>query len=194
MLFFFLCCLHVKAAQLKVSLTFLFVSLFSGGWRHNFSTWQNEKKLHSIHLQSARCCEQLHMETVLICMHMCALMKFVQSAERVSYNCWPRWCVTCTPNTRWRHLYVIGSVELSGSKINCPLKIRGSMWNKMPWCYWLSLGWIIIKGERRLLMFTFVEFVSDLWSCHSLSIHSSCGWIIKARFQILSDAYVSFLM
>lgn len=55
----------VMLRHLNSSSTFLFVSLFSGGWRHNFSARQNEKKLHSIHLQSARCCEQLNMYDIV---------------------------------------------------------------------------------------------------------------------------------
>lgn len=80
-------------------------------------------------------------------------------------------------------------------KLNCPPKIRGSMWNKMPWCYWLSF--MLDNYE----MWEETVDIHFCWVCVwflilplTLSIHSSCGWIIKARFQILSDAHVSFLM
>lgn len=55
------CCLQsCYGVSTSSFLALLFVSLFSGGWLHNFNTQENEKKLHSIHLQSAGCCEQLH--------------------------------------------------------------------------------------------------------------------------------------
>lgn len=78
-------------------------------------------------------------------------------------------------------------------KLNCPLKIRGSVWNKMPWCYWLSF---MLDNYERWEATVDVHFC---WVCVwflilplTLSIRSSCGWIIKARFQILSDARVIF--
>lgn len=80
-----------------VSLNLPFVSLFSGGWRHNFGTWRNEKKLHSIHLQSARCCEQLQSSDTRGSVRLSELLLAA---------------VRCSVNTRCRHLYVIGCVEL----------------------------------------------------------------------------------
>lgn len=105
-----------------VSLNLPFVSLFSGGWRHNFGTWRNEKKLHSIHLQSARCCEQLHKV-----LHVLVLFVLMNLGELLLLA-----AVWCSVNTRCHHLYVIGCVELSRSNWNCQLKIRKSVWTQSP--------------------------------------------------------------